>query len=184
MGWLPVDEVLQSRGIILASKCQCCQARETINRAILYNTEVNKVWSWYSSLFQVPLYQHSSVMERFKSWVNSSDDIGVNHIRILIPILIDWFSWLARNDAKHKRRRIQSYSIICKIMNIIHLAQIAKPFSRDFWRGNVTIVASWQVRVLPPKVGRVQAVYWIKPPPNWVKINTDCSFCSISKELL
>lgn len=53
--WLPVDEVLQHKGIILASKCQCCNHCESISHVILWNTEVNKVWVWFSGLFQVQI---------------------------------------------------------------------------------------------------------------------------------
>lgn len=122
------------------------------------------------------------MLGRFKSWIFSSDLVGKNHIRILIPILIGWFAWLARNESKHKGKKITAASMIFKIMNFIHLSQSAKSFSRDFWRGDIDIAASWNITLPIPAVVRVIAVYWKKPPINWVKINTNGAFCQFSKK--
>lgn len=57
-GWLPVDEVLQHRGMVLASKCYCCNKLETIDHVLMENEEVQKVWCWFSNFFQVELRSH------------------------------------------------------------------------------------------------------------------------------
>lgn len=112
-------------------------------------------------------------MERFRSWLHSSGNILKDHIRILIPILIGWYVWLARNDAKNKGIRIRSESIILKIRNHIFLNHQAKSFSRDFWKGDLSIAASWNISFPPAKVIRTKLVRWSKPPRQWVKVNTD-----------
>lgn len=180
-GWLPVEGVLQSRGIVLASKCQCCQSLEAINHVLLYNEEVIKVWEWFSAIFQVTLSPHISVEGRFKSWLYSSDCVGKSHIRILLPMLISWYSWLARNDARHNGKKITSSAIIFRVMSFLHLAHSAKPFSIDFWAGDKTIAASWNMIIPSHPVSRIVIVYWKKPPPSWIKINTDGSFCHFTK---
>ena len=168
-----MDGVLQARGIVLASKCQCCNSQETISHVILYNEEIMKVWRWFSGIFQVRVSSHLSVQDRFKSWVYSSDQIGKSHIRIFIPILIGWFAWTARNASKHEGKKISATCIIFKIMNYIYVSQAAKSFSRDFWQGDFSVAASWNVGI--PIVPRkpIKVVKWTKPPPNWYKVNTD-----------
>lgn len=96
--WIPVDEVLQSRGKVLASKCYCCHKKETSLHVLLHNNEVNKVWKWFSDIFQITLLTHRSIQSRFKSWITSTDHMKYHHIRKLLPVLIGWFSWRARND--------------------------------------------------------------------------------------
>lgn len=49
--WLPVDEVLQSRSIVLASKCYCCNHKESISHVMLFNKEIENVWKWFSDAF-------------------------------------------------------------------------------------------------------------------------------------
>lgn len=149
--WLPMDEVLQARGITMTSKCQCFHAYESINHVIVFNKEICNVWEWFSTIFNVQVINHNSVLERFKSWVSSSDDIGKNHIRILIPILIDWFAWTSRNDIKHNGDKISAIAIIFKIMNLIHLIHSAKPFSKAFWKGDLVVVGSWDYHLLSLK---------------------------------
>lgn len=53
-GWLSADCRMQSKGIVLASKCQCCRHMETMDHVILHNSEVNKAWQWFSNLLLVP----------------------------------------------------------------------------------------------------------------------------------
>lgn len=166
----------------MASKCQCCRSVETINHVIMYNEEVYKVWQWFSSIFQVQLAPHSSVMNRFKSWLNSSDLRTTNHLRIFIPIMIGWFSWLAKNDAKHKGKKISSISIIQKVMNCLHLTNLAKPLTREFWRGDITIAELWNMSLAPAGPCKVVSVVWRRPPRHWIKINTDGAFNHYSSQ--
>lgn len=62
-------------------------------------------------------------------------------------------------------------------MKFIHLSHLAKPYIRAFWKGDVSVTARWQI-ILPVVSGpRVIAVVWTKPPRNWIKINTNGSYC-------
>lgn len=86
--WLPVEEILREKGIQLASKCQCCKARETIHHVLIENDEVQRVWNWYSALFQVTNREDDNCLQRFKVWINTSQHVVKGHIRILLPMLI------------------------------------------------------------------------------------------------
>ena len=86
--WLPVEEILRGRDLTLASKCQCCRKKETIHLVIIDNDEVQRVWNWFSSLFQVPIREEEEPAQRFQAWINSSQMVSKGHIRVLIPLLI------------------------------------------------------------------------------------------------
>lgn len=126
--------------------------------------------------FNLPMAHHSSVIRRFKSWLNSSNCVARNHVRICIPVMIGWYSWLARNDAKHNGKKITASSIIIKVMNNLYLIQAALPMSRDFWRVNHSIAALWSICLPAAPVLRVRQVVWQKAPRHWVKINSDGAY--------
>lgn len=88
---------------------------------------------------------HHTMLGRFKSWIKSSDVIRDNHIRILIPTLIGWFSWIVRNDSKHRGKRVNSQSIISIVMSFIHLSHFAQAFSMEFWVGYLSTIANWLI---------------------------------------
>lgn len=69
-GWIPVEVKIQSFGITLASKCQCCEQLETQEHVLLFNPQVLKVWIWFSNLFSPPCLAHHSLLSRFKAWWN------------------------------------------------------------------------------------------------------------------
>lgn len=87
-GWLPVDNRIQSKGLILASKCQCCRNQETIAHVLLHNKEVNKAWKWFSNMLLVPCLPQHTLATRLQAWISSSDFAKKGHIRIIIPLLI------------------------------------------------------------------------------------------------
>ena len=51
-GWIPVDAIMQRKGMISVSRCQCCYEIETLEHVFLYNVEIEKVWNFFGSLFQ------------------------------------------------------------------------------------------------------------------------------------
>lgn len=67
-------------------------------------------------------------------------------------------------------------------MNHVFLSHSAKPFTRDFLRGDMSIAVNWNILLPPAPVPKIILVHWRKPPGNWVKVNTDGSFYSITKK--
>lgn len=121
-------------------------------------------------------------MVRSKHSIHSSDFVRKSHIRILIPTLISSFAWLARNDAKYDDKKICANQIIHKIMSFIHLSHIAKPFERTFWQGDLKVDELWNISLPPVPVPKVSPMYWIKPPPQWVKVNSDGAFNHVNRK--
>ena len=114
--WIPVETKMQRFGISLASKCQCCKHLETIDHVILHNKEVHKAWKWFSNHFVVPCLPSHSVVARYNAWLYSTDLVKKGHIRTIIPMLIAWYSWLSRNEAKYNNKKITAFGIITLVM--------------------------------------------------------------------
>lgn len=174
--WLPVEEELRIKGIQLASKCQYCNKKESIHHVMLENDEVQRVWNWYAALFQVTIREEDSCLQRFSAWIHSSQLVGKGHIRILLPMLIGWYSWKARNDAKFNKLPIKANVIIKNIQARLCSLHLAKPFNVMMWEGDLQLASSWQIHFIAPRIGRNIPMVWSKPPQGYVKINSDGAF--------
>lgn len=134
---------------------------------------MQRVWNWYSALFQVTIREDDNCLQRFKAWINSSQHVVKGHIRILLPMLIGWFSWKARNDSKFNNQAIR---IIHKIQTWLFNMHLARPFKIWLWGGDLQLAHSWQIQFVASIVGRSVALIWHKPPAGFIKINSDGAF--------
>ncbi|XP_073153634.1 uncharacterized protein [Henckelia pumila] len=50
---LPVDDILQSRGVALVSACHCCRTSESFDHIFFLGNLARAVWSYYSNIFGV-----------------------------------------------------------------------------------------------------------------------------------
>lgn len=70
------------------------------------------VWQHFGALFQITMSAGESVRQRFLRWRYSGQFARIGHIRIIIPLLIFWFIWTERNDAKHRDISMSSRRIM------------------------------------------------------------------------
>lgn len=103
-----MDERLKEKGMIVISKFQCCSKLEYVNHVMISNDEVWKVWRWFARIFQVQINWQMQVSHLFRAWSVSSDYVTDGHIRIIIPLVVGWYVWLARNAAKYEGNKIKS----------------------------------------------------------------------------
>ncbi|GAA0168908.1 reverse transcriptase [Lithospermum erythrorhizon] len=62
-GCLPVDEVMQQKGISLASKCQCCQQIETVVHIFFTNHIADQVWGHFAQMVGIKHLKFSSILQ-------------------------------------------------------------------------------------------------------------------------
>ena len=115
----------------------------------------------------------ASVSDRVKNWFCSSNVICRGHVRTLIHLLILWYSWLARNNAKHRNLKMDSVLIIQKVIAFLQLSHQAKPFDKSLWKGDYQIAFLWNIGFPPDPPRKILKVVWSLPPSSFVKINTD-----------
>ncbi|KAL2510965.1 RNase H domain-containing protein [Abeliophyllum distichum] len=112
-------------------------------------------------------------MEGFQSQRFSGQFVRQGHIRMIIPLLILWFIWIARNDAKYWDIFMEPRRIIWRIYYTISLLHTGRLFWIIYWRGDIDIAhlfgISLTTLLLPPPV----LVYWHTPPMGSYKVNTD-----------
>ncbi|KAL0301526.1 UNVERIFIED_CONTAM: hypothetical protein Sradi_6429400 [Sesamum radiatum] len=92
---------MRQKGFSFPSKCQCCEAEETVPHLFIESTAVQGVWQYFAALFGLCLCDTRSLTHIVYFWRYSTPFHSDLHIRTLIPFLILWFSWMQRNAAKY-----------------------------------------------------------------------------------
>ncbi|GAA0157951.1 hypothetical protein LIER_15100 [Lithospermum erythrorhizon] len=117
-GWLPVDEVMSKKGIVLASKCMCCAQMKTLNHVFFTNPIAQQLWSHFASLVGIKSNNIQSIQQLLRIWSLSVNTVG--HIKQVIPIVILWAIWKARNKAKHMAIPFSFRRLRSRIISVKH----------------------------------------------------------------
>ncbi|KAI0493542.1 hypothetical protein KFK09_023660 [Dendrobium nobile] len=98
------------------------------------------------------------------------------HICNLIPILIVWFIWRARNDAKHNGIKMDAMIIIFNVKHKISQLHSHKMISKKNFRGCYQLALNLGINFSDIHVNSADLlVTWIKPKPPYIKLNSDGS---------
>ncbi|KAL0449157.1 UNVERIFIED_CONTAM: hypothetical protein Slati_1472100 [Sesamum latifolium] len=138
---LPVDERMQDKGIILASKCLCCNENETLQHLFLKSNTTVVVWRHFGSLFAVALPEVEFASTMLQYWKLSSPFFCKGHVRSLIPVLVLWFIWNMRNQAKHNDVIFRPNTVIRNVYNYLWRLYQAGALRAVHWKGDRDIVA-------------------------------------------
>lgn len=183
---LPVDTKLQARGCSLASKCQCCSSRyvttdlsvsniESFEHLFLGSNQAKRIWQHFSHIFGFSVPLTSCVRIMFQFWKLSTPFSFKFHITVLIPCLIFWFIWCARNDSKHRGIVFSSDKIIGQIYMYLQNISQGKHFDFRVWRGFMHLQSKFMVHITAPPPLKITMVRWVPPEPGVLKLNSDGS---------
>ncbi|XP_027158259.1 uncharacterized protein LOC113759880 [Coffea eugenioides] len=176
-GIVPVDLVLQNRGINLASCCSCCSAQgESLLHLFLDGPVAAQVWTHFKRRFGMLASNSNSVSAMCLTWFYSSSCVKWDHIMVMLLCLILWFLWKGRNKARFEGLPFDARGVIDMVESFAVQLGRAKVFkvahfrgdSDDPWRALATSCCT-HVHYL--------AVAWHRPPFQVVKLNTDASVC-------
>ncbi|KAL0342511.1 UNVERIFIED_CONTAM: putative ribonuclease H protein [Sesamum calycinum] len=98
---IPVDARMRQKGFSFPSKCQCCEADETVSHLFIESAAVQGVWQHFATIFGLCLCDTGSLTHMVHFWRYSTPFYSDLHIRTLIPFLILWFTWTQRNAVKY-----------------------------------------------------------------------------------
>ncbi|KAL2513409.1 Uncharacterized protein Adt_19009 [Abeliophyllum distichum] len=157
----------------MASTCQCCLVTETIHNLFIDSLTVDLVWRHFADIFHITLGPLEGFQYRFQTWRFSGQFVSMGHIRTIIPLLIFWFLWTARNDAKYRDITMESRRIIWRVYHIISLMHIGRLFRHIHWRGDMDIAPLFGILLTTPSPPLPTLVFWRIPPVGSYKINTD-----------
>nr|XP_027127723.1 uncharacterized protein LOC113743824 [Coffea arabica] len=173
--WISLDSLLQDKGVALCSRCSCCQqGPETINHLFLHGTVAGEVWEHFFKVFGLLPFTAVSVAAMLSHWFFSHSQVSSTHVRVLVPLLVFWFIWKSRNNARFDACQITSSQVIFQIEELLGWMGKARAFSSAPFSGDRD--CPWAA--FGNSYGRPKAmvpVSWEKPLPGHLKLNTDAS---------
>ncbi|KAI0511115.1 hypothetical protein KFK09_011738 [Dendrobium nobile] len=174
-GFIPVDIMLQKKGITLVSKCFCCSNFEDIDH--LFINGVVEVWSYFKNIIgRDGWHYQDNLISMFENWLSPTK----GHILNLLPILILWYIWKARNEAKYDNIKMDHINIINNIKRKVHQLFNLNVISSKTFSKHANLAGFFDISLDCNLVDNMDyIVYWIKPKPPFVKLNTDGSIDSM-----
>ncbi|KAG6538552.1 hypothetical protein ZIOFF_003676 [Zingiber officinale] len=166
---LPVDEILQQRGVCLVSRCQCCAAVESWEHLFYGSLVAGDVWGYFGHLFGVGSWR------AMESWRAGTAWSSTGSVREIIPLLIFWFLWTARNDSKHRGLRPEGQKIIRQITQYLRVGMASGIIKPRHWRGAISAAQAMVIQVRIRTLHTISVVHWRRPDDGWFKLNTDGS---------
>ncbi|KAL0333095.1 UNVERIFIED_CONTAM: putative ribonuclease H protein [Sesamum calycinum] len=172
---IPVDARMQQKGFSFPSKCQCCEAEETVSHLFIKSAAVQGVWQHFAAIFGLCLCDTGSLTHIVHFWPYSTPFHSDLHIRTLIPFLILWFTWTQWNAAKYRGVPFSTDSIILEVQRHLRTLYAARTLTSTQWKGDLhqAAVMGFIFRQQVPRAPSI--VRWQVPSPSWFKLNTDGS---------
>ncbi|KAI3473565.1 hypothetical protein Pfo_031528 [Paulownia fortunei] len=171
---IPVDNRLQEKEFSLVSRCYCCLSSvESIPHLFISGAQATVVWKHFANLFNIKHPQTENPILLFQYWKLSTPFSKPTHIRIIIPLLIFWFLWTERNNAKYRNKGFHAHRVIWKIYDHLFCLFKCRKMDRKIWRGDMEIATSLNFNFPMEKIKKQQQVLWKKPQVGWFKLNTD-----------
>ncbi|GAA0170509.1 reverse transcriptase [Lithospermum erythrorhizon] len=172
--WIPMESIQQQRGTSLASKCVCCSETESIDHVFFKNTIAYNIWRLFAEIFGASNEEIHNTHQAIKVWSLSSPSKG--HIRHIVPIIILWVFWEARNKKKHTGRDYSFQLIRKRIQNFILNLGRAELMQYKHWKGNLYVAVSLSIPILQKRKNKPQILLWTRPPLGQFKLNVDGAF--------
>nr|XP_027107336.1 uncharacterized protein LOC113727394 [Coffea arabica] len=114
--WVPIDCVVQQKGLALVSCCgYCLQAFESFNHVFLTGPVAAAVWRFFARKFGIAGIHFLSISSVLLRWFGSHLRVGPGHIRVILPLLVLWFLWKGRNDARFNRGSFSTSRVIFQV---------------------------------------------------------------------
>ncbi|CAI9112586.1 OLC1v1013053C1 [Oldenlandia corymbosa var. corymbosa] len=173
---LPFPEILSRMGLqILPSICPFCKVQsENIEHVFFGCHKIMNVWSFFAGMMCIK--GGSSLASMIQSWWQRGDHLsayGVFHI--LMPTIIIWETWKARNKVIFEGSIIETSNLIFAIKTHVgdllrvHDLKVATLAEKSFFEEFFGATLKKKPRPL------VKEVRWIPPPSNSYVLNTDGS---------
>ncbi|KAL0442144.1 UNVERIFIED_CONTAM: hypothetical protein Sradi_0153300 [Sesamum radiatum] len=131
---IPVDARMRQKGFSFPSKCQCCEAEETVSHLFIESAAVQGVWQHFATIFWLCLCDTGSLTHMVHFWRYSTPFHSDLHIRTLIPFLILWFTWTQWNAAKYRGVPFSTDGIILEVQRHLRTVYAARTLTSIQWK--------------------------------------------------
>ncbi|GAA0160856.1 hypothetical protein LIER_17313 [Lithospermum erythrorhizon] len=172
--WLPVDEMMIKKGISMASKCICCCQTETLEHVFFSNPIAEQLWDYYAGLVGIKHTKFTNIRQVLRVWSLSIKNKG--HIRQLIPVVLLWVLWEARNKAKQAAEPYCYHRICNRVTTLLIAISKASMNKAEYWTGESFLASQLGISVLVPRAKQMRLLSWVKPQVDQLKLNIDASY--------
>lgn len=173
---IPADSEIQKLGICLTSACNCCSNRqlETPEHILLHGQQAQEVWSFFSLALQQEISSSDSVLIRFLRWsVQGQKSSRYGFVCYILPFLIMWNLWIARNQARYEGTPHSSTYLIQSVKaQLFEIMAFFKTKALDSREKQGKLEA---IGLVPEHQRQVLCipVAWQKPGKGHLKLNAD-----------
>ncbi|KAL2250199.1 UNVERIFIED_CONTAM: hypothetical protein Sindi_2493600, partial [Sesamum indicum] len=173
--WIPVDERMKRKGFSFVSKCQCCEAEESISHLFVEGAVAREVWLHFANVFGLQLCETGDLFNMVHFWRYFTPFHSDLHIHTLIPFLILWSTWTQHNAAKYHGAHFTATGAILEVQRHLRTLYAARIMTSIQWKGDLhrALAMGFYFRPIVPQAPRV--VRWSTPSPAWFKLNSDGS---------
>ncbi|XP_035540358.1 uncharacterized protein LOC118344262 [Juglans regia] len=175
---LPVDVQVQSKGVSLASACDCCERRcmEDIDHIFSMGAVAFEVWLKASTVLGIPCSCNLPWKNRVAGWFSYAKKSSFKGTLVgLIPCIITWCLWKrrckARMDGKYDSAVIVWRSVRVWIQSLANNINSVSPLSMH----DLKILEDFNLERPHISMRPSKIVKWSRPPSGWVKLNCDGS---------
>ncbi|KAL0286327.1 UNVERIFIED_CONTAM: putative ribonuclease H protein [Sesamum angustifolium] len=166
---------MRQKGFSFPSKCQCCEAEETVSHLFIESAAVQGVWQHFAAIFALYLCDTRSLTHIVHFRRYSTPFHSDLHIRTLLPFLILWFTWTQGNAVKYRGVPFTTDGIILEVQCHLRTLYAARTLTSTQWKGYLhqAAIMDFIFRQQAPQAPSI--VRWRAPSPSWFKLNTDGS---------
>ncbi|KAL0411072.1 UNVERIFIED_CONTAM: hypothetical protein Slati_3696900 [Sesamum latifolium] len=163
---------MKQKGFSFPSKCQYCEAKETIPHLFVEGSAVQGVWKHFAHFFGLQICETGDLTHLVQFWRYSTLFHSILHVRTLVPFLILWFIWTQRNAAKYDVVQFSTNNIIFEVQRHLRTLYAACILPSTQWKGDLhqAVAMGFVFRPTVPRAPRV--VRWATPSSAWFKLNS------------
>ncbi|KAL0448730.1 UNVERIFIED_CONTAM: hypothetical protein Slati_1429400 [Sesamum latifolium] len=128
---------MKQKGFSFPSKCQCCEAEETISHLFMESSTVQGVLQHFAHFFGLQLCDTGDLTHLVHFWRYSTLFHSYLHVRTLVPFLILWFTWTQRNAVKYDGVQFSTNNIIFEVQRHLRTLYATRILTSTQWKGDL-----------------------------------------------
>ena len=170
------EDLLQRRGIALASRCVlCCRSEESLLHIFLTCSFATSLWNNWVGLFELGTVPHSLI-----ELLHHGRSQQLKEIWLICYTTTLWFIWKIRNKVRHENFACDVNATRQLIMG--HIKASSNLASGCMYNSitELRVLKNFGLACRPRRAPRITEVNWLPPILGWIKINTDgaCQWAS------